>query len=165
MTTKTTKARPRTAAQALENAQADFRKRIRENLLGQALEEVRRVTGHRAVLEHRFHPVRLWRFDAAWPDILLALEMDGGVFRVKGGKPCPVCGQSQQGRHTSGAGFREDLDKFNAAASLGWRVVRFLWDDLERDQMGFPGKIVEIMQGIYSPLTKRERALALCKRL
>jgi hypothetical protein len=33
-----------------------------------------------AVREHRFHPVRKWRFDLAWPELLLAIEVDGGVW-------------------------------------------------------------------------------------
>lgn len=30
------------------------------------------------VTEHRFHPVRRWRFDFAWPDEHLALEIAVG---------------------------------------------------------------------------------------
>jgi len=59
------------------------------------------------------HLGRRWRFDFAWPDRLLAVEVDGGAW-VPGG-----------GRHTRGAGFAADHDKFNRAALLGWRVLRF----------------------------------------
>jgi very-short-patch-repair endonuclease len=64
------------------------------------------------VLEHRFHPTRRWRFDAAFPERMIAVEVDGGAF-IKG-------------RHTTGAGFRADCEKLNTAALLGWRVFRFL---------------------------------------
>ena len=67
------------------------------------------------VTEYPFarHLGRRWRFDFAWPDRLLAVEVDGGAW-VPGG-----------GRHTRGAGFAADHDKFNRATLLGWRVLRF----------------------------------------
>lgn len=58
-----------------------------------------------------FAPPRRWRFDLAWPDRLLAVEVDGGVWT--------------QGRHTRGAGFVADCEKLNRAVVLGWRVLRF----------------------------------------
>lgn len=62
------------------------------------------------VREHRFHPVRRWRFDYAWPGEKVALEVEGGVWTG--------------GRHTRGAGFVADIEKYNAAVVAGWRVVR-----------------------------------------
>lgn len=62
------------------------------------------------VTEHRFHPVRRWRFDFAWPDEHLALEIDGGVY-VRGG-------------HTRGAAYERDREKDAEAMVLGWRVLR-----------------------------------------
>ncbi len=61
--------------------------------------------------EHRFHPVRKWRFDFAWPELKIAAEVEGGVWT--------------KGRHTRGAGFIKDCEKYNAAGELGWRVFRF----------------------------------------
>ena len=60
--------------------------------------------------EYRFHPIRRWRFDFAWPDSMIAVEVDGNAWHVKGG-----------GRH----GTDKDREKINAAASLGWRVFHF----------------------------------------
>lgn len=60
--------------------------------------------------EYRFHPVRKWRFDYAFPDKKLALEVEGGVWI--------------QGRHTRGSGFVRDVQKYNAASCLGWRLLR-----------------------------------------
>jgi very-short-patch-repair endonuclease len=60
--------------------------------------------------EHRFHPVRRWRFDYAWIEHKVALEVEGGVWTG--------------GRHTRGAGFVGDMEKYNAATVAGWRVVR-----------------------------------------
>ena len=69
-----------------------------------------------AVAEHRFHPERKWRFDFAWPDAMVALEVEGGVWTG--------------GRHTRGAGFIEDMRKYNAATELGWRVFRITPDEI-----------------------------------
>ncbi|RDH41428.1 hypothetical protein [Zooshikella ganghwensis] len=60
--------------------------------------------------EYKFHPSRCWRFDFAWPDRKLAVEVDGGGW--------------SNGRHTRGAGFAEDMRKYNAALIMGWRVYR-----------------------------------------
>lgn len=60
--------------------------------------------------EHRFHPVRLWRFDYGWPNHKIALEVEGGVHTG--------------GRHTRGSGFLKDMEKYNAAIVAGWRVLR-----------------------------------------
>jgi very-short-patch-repair endonuclease len=61
-------------------------------------------------VEHRFAPPRRWRFDMAWPDRMLALEIDGGSW--------------SGGRHTTGKGFEADCEKYSEAAVLGWRVLR-----------------------------------------
>lgn len=60
---------------------------------------------------HRFHPTRNWEFDCAWPDVKLAVEIEGGNF--------------SGGRHTRGIGYQNDCEKYNAALSLGWRVYRY----------------------------------------
>jgi len=60
--------------------------------------------------EHRFHPVRKWRFDRAYPEYKVAVECEGGIF--------------SQGRHTRGLGFQKDCTKYNEAALLGWLVLR-----------------------------------------
>ena len=61
--------------------------------------------------EHRFHPTRRWRFDFAYPDRLLAIEIAGGVWTG--------------GRHTRGSGFTKDCEKYSEAAILGWRILHF----------------------------------------
>lgn len=68
------------------------------------------------VKEYRFHPVRQWRFDYALPMHKVALEVEGGVWT--------------QGRHTRPQGFLGDIEKYNTATVMGWRVVRCVPDDL-----------------------------------
>lgn len=60
--------------------------------------------------EVRFHPVRRWRFDFAWPSRKLAVEIDGATW--------------SGGRHSRGAGIERDAEKYSTAAATGWRVLR-----------------------------------------
>jgi very-short-patch-repair endonuclease len=62
------------------------------------------------VRELRFAAPRLFRFDFAWPALGIALEAEGGIW--------------SQGRHSRGSGFVADVEKYNLAAQLGWRVFR-----------------------------------------
>jgi len=62
-------------------------------------------------IEYRFHPTRRWRFDFAWPTLMVAAEAEGGTY--------------VQGRHTRGKGFADDCEKYNTAATRGWFVLRF----------------------------------------
>ena len=76
-------------------------------------------------------PQRQWRADFViypvddgpvtyrleWPDSPLLIEIDGGAF--------------VSGRHGRGAGIRADLEKLNKATELGYRVLRFLPENIE----------------------------------
>lgn len=61
--------------------------------------------------EFRFHPVRKWRFDFSLPDKLIACEYEGI--------------HSEKSRHTTVTGYQGDIEKYNQATALGWRVLRF----------------------------------------
>ena len=61
------------------------------------------------VAEYRFDPVRRWRFDLAWPDHALAVEIEGGLFTG--------------GRHVQGAALIREYEKLNAATLAGWAVL------------------------------------------
>lgn len=61
--------------------------------------------------EFYFHPKRKWRFDLAWPEQKIAVEIEGGTWI--------------SGRHSRGSGFEKDCMKYNTAATMGWRVLRF----------------------------------------
>ena len=60
--------------------------------------------------EYRFAKPRRWRFDFAWPDRMLACEVEGGTW--------------SGGRHGRGKGMEDDCEKYNEALCLGWRVLR-----------------------------------------
>ena len=72
--------------------------------------------------EVRFHPTRKWQFDFALPALKVAIEVEGGVF--------------SGGRHTRGAGYIKDCEKYNAATLMGWSVLRFTARTIDRKNMG-----------------------------
>jgi len=80
-----------------------------EDLLAWQMDQV----GIHYLRQHRFCPGRQWRFDFALLERRqdVAVEVEGGVW----------CG----GRHVRGKGFEADMEKYNAAALLGWRLLRF----------------------------------------
>jgi len=61
--------------------------------------------------EFKFHSERKWRMDFAWPDISLAVEVEGGIWNY--------------GRHNRPQGFIADTEKYNAASVMGWTLLRF----------------------------------------
>lgn len=77
------------------------------------LEQIKALGLPVPVEEHCFHPERGWRFDLAWLDRMLAVEVEGGTWKPGGG------------RHNRAKGFEEDIHKYNAAVELGWRLYRF----------------------------------------
>lgn len=66
------------------------------------------------VREYRFSPYRRWRFDFAWIEIKLAVEVEGGIWNG--------------GRHLRPTGFKGDIEKYNNAALLGWTILRVTSD-------------------------------------
>jgi len=63
---------------------------------------------------------RRWRIDFAWPEHLLAVEIEGGTWVA--------------GRHSRGSGFAKDCEKYNALQMAGWTVLRFTGDQVESGQ-------------------------------
>jgi len=74
--------------------------------------------------EYLFHPHRRWRFDFAFVDARLAVEINGGIYS---GVELGADGEARlkAGRHSRAAGQINDMDKLNAAVELGWRVLVF----------------------------------------
>ncbi len=62
--------------------------------------------------EYVFDETRKWRFDWAIPSIKLAVEFEGGVYQAQSG-------------HNTAKHYTKDTNKYNAAAMLGWKVLRF----------------------------------------
>ena len=87
------------------------------------------------VREYRFHPIRKWRFDIAWPSLKLAVELHGAVFAA--------------GRHTRGIGLTNDCEKMNSAIFLGWSVLVYTSLDLQRK----PVQVVEEIEALLAVKT------------
>ena len=75
-------------------------------------------TGCQVVAEHKFHDTRKWRIDFAIIDLKIGIEIEGGVW--------------SGGAHTRGKGFIEDMEKYNAAVTFGWVILRFTPQDLNK---------------------------------
>lgn len=67
--------------------------------------------------EYVFARPRKWRFDFAWPTVKLAVEVEGGIYVT--------------GRHSRGAGFEADCEKYNEAALHDWLVLRVTPDQIK----------------------------------
>lgn len=72
------------------------------------------------VEEHYFSESRKYRFDLAWPERMLAVEVEGGIW--------------SRGRHNRPAGYEEDCRKYNYAQLEGWKVLRFTSDQVKRKE-------------------------------
>ena len=68
-------------------------------------------TGETFIEEYLFATPRKWRFDFALVCQKIAIEIEGGAFT--------------RGRHTRGVGFINDMEKYNFAVKMGWKVLRF----------------------------------------
>lgn len=55
------------------------------------------------------------RVDFAYPDVRLAIELDGAAY------------------HSSQKALRRDRNRENRLVALGWRVLRFTWEDVRDD--------------------------------
>lgn len=75
------------------------------------LQQLRAARLPEPIREYRFAPPRRWRFDVAWLELRVAVEIDGATW--------------SGGRHTRGGGFEADCEKLNTAALMGWTVLRF----------------------------------------
>jgi very-short-patch-repair endonuclease len=76
--------------------------------------------------EYVFAAPRKWRADFAHVAARLLVEVEGGVWT--------------QGRHSRGAGFVKDCEKYNAAAMEGWTLLRFTTDMVKT---GAAAKLIE----------------------
>ncbi len=111
--------------------------------------------------------IRAWKFDYAWPDFHLAVEIEGGVhsYPVK----CNHCGKQVMtrakpgltklgkpfksqpvvatfGGHTRGMAYVENCRKYNAAACLGWIVLRYTINDLRERPAEMVAEIQSLLE-------------------
>lgn len=91
----------------------------RPDLEGKLLAQCQEVGLPEPETHRRFHPVRKWEFDLAWPAYMVAAEVEGGVYPIR-----QKDGSMHVGRHLSFYGYDGDVEKYNAAQALGWIVNR-----------------------------------------
>lgn len=89
---------------------------IQERMIDVFCQVARKEIGVEPVKEYQFHAQRKWRFDYAFVEAKVALEVEGGVHTG--------------GRHIRPKGFLGDMEKYNTAATLGWRLLRTTPDGL-----------------------------------
>lgn len=94
--------------------------------------------GYMVEKEVRFHNLRKWRFDFVVCDFLqvpqlkLAIEIEGGIWN--------------QGAHVRGKHFESDMEKYNEAIRLGWKILRFSPQQvLTGEAIAFVRKVLEIV--------------------
>ena len=94
--------------------------------------------------EFMFHDQRKWRIDYAWPEIKLAVEIEGGQYSRT--ITCNHCAKVVQckgkdgklhnvrlgGAHNSSR-YSGDIEKYNQLTIHGWRLLRFTWDKINYD--------------------------------
>lgn len=100
-----------TAQRALDAERSAWRHRLFVDML-------RAAKLPEPVAEYRFWPGRKFAFDYAWPEVKVALEIEGAVYT--------------QGRHTRGAGYVSDMRKYSEAAIRGWCLIRLTPDQLHQ---------------------------------
>lgn len=74
---------------------------------------------------------RKHRFDFAFVERKVAVEIEGNAWQVAGG-----------GRHMADT----DLEKYNLAVLLGWKVIRFSPGMLQRDPAGCVETVLKILE-------------------
>ena len=79
------------------------------------------LNGPKLTPELKFHPTRKWKFDFAHEATKVAIEIEGGTW--------------SGGRHTRGAGYAKDCEKYREAALLGWTVFRFVGSQITTKAM------------------------------
>lgn len=113
--------------------------------------------------QYQFDPARKWQIDFAWPEVMLAVEIDGGT---KGkAVTCHSCGVKVRalkangrpgrelrigGGHSRGKSHEAQYEKQNAMVLAGWTVLRYCSQQIHEDT---PAMLYEIRDTYFS-LTK-----------
>ena len=123
---------PRGVGRAGENAQAKTRPSLSLPLAG--FSEARFLLLAMGLGGEPEYPISGKRFDLAWPEIKLALEVQGLYGRDRFGRV------THAGGHRGIAGYRRDMAKYSEAAILGWRILYCTPEELRR------GKAAEMVR-------------------
>lgn len=94
-------------AEQIRRLKAQVEREKWELTLAQHIEAMRLP---KPVRQYQFIPGRRFRADFAWPDLMLIVEVDGGIHT--------------NGRHNRGTGFEKDRIRDGLALEAGWIVYR-----------------------------------------
>ena len=86
--------------------------------------------------EYRFDAVRRWRFDFAWPERRVAVEVEGIT--------------PSGSRHQRLPGFLRDAEKYEAAQVQGWMVYRVPSPWVTGKKKARPNEIVAAVRKLLS---------------
>lgn len=95
------------------------KRKSNDELYGDEIKLIETVFGIKFEREVVFYPARRWRFDYALTCCGMALEIEGGVWTKRG--------------HTSGSNFLSDIEKYNKATIMGWKLLRIASHKVEDD--------------------------------
>lgn len=126
----------KSAKQQIKEAKAALQrervlKTLKEAGLPEPIEEFKFAAG-------TLYDGRQWLSDYAYPDRLLLIEIEGGVY--------------SQGRHTRGTGYANDCEKYSACNTLGYTLLRFITQDIGTDYMK---QAVKLAYDVHTPQQKR----------
>lgn len=100
------------------------------------------------VAAYRFHLERKWEFDFAWPEVAIAVEIEGGIWRGRGFGSKTA--NNPGGAHSHPLQILRDIEKYNEAARMGWRIFRFTTDMVKSGEaiaflgtLGLPAKHID----------------------
>jgi len=108
---------------------------------------------------HKFAPGRGFEFDRAFPEFMVAVELEGMWSPAKFVK-CHACGTPVRARKKDGSlgkrirhvgyhqqvgRFKSDKVKYNMAVELGWDVLRFVYDDVHGDPFSMVQSIRKVI--------------------
>lgn len=106
-----------------------------------------------------YKPMRNWRFDRAWPNEKVAVELEGGIYGQE--ISCHNCGATVRAMkkdgspgktlriaagHRSFHRFLQDQEKYNTAEIEGWCVLRFVHQDVYGDPFSMVETIRDALQ-------------------
>ena len=91
------------------------------------------------VREFLFNPERKWRYDFAFENEKLCIDLEGGMF-LKG-----------RTGHSSSTGINRDILKGNSAVLLGYRVLRYSAKDLNERPRQVIEEIVSLLKKQQQP--------------
>ena len=99
--------------------------RIREAIKRNLAERISKKTGEAYQLEYMFAaPDRKWRSDIAWPNVKVALEIDGGTWTM--------------GRHNRPGAVLKEMEKGNGYAERLWLDFHSPWEWVESGEIEDP---------------------------